>query len=104
MENRLKQLEYEYKEFKDAYIKNGKELVNLANAINILSETLEKHMLENEVYRIKREEEEKRDKAKIDPLLEWFGNMNFTKRTIMWILGFFASVGGLILMYKELFK
>lgn len=38
------------------------------------------------------------------PVIEWFKNINFTKSAIMWILGFVASIVGLLLAFRELFK
>ena len=41
---------------------------------------------------------------KLEPMVEWFNNMNFMKRTFMFVLKFLASVGGLILLYRQIFK
>ena len=46
----------------------------------------------------------KEHQKKTEPMYLWFQNINFTKRTIMWVLGLIASIGGLILMYKEIIK
>ena len=41
---------------------------------------------------------------KTAPMYEWFQNINFTKRAVMWILGFISAIGGLILLFKEILK
>lgn len=41
---------------------------------------------------------------KATPVIEWFENITFTKRLIMWTLGFLSAVGGLILMWIQIFK
>lgn len=59
---------------------------NLAIEVKSLSEAFKEHQEE------------------IKPMYEWFKNINFTKRTIMWLLGLLSAIGGIILMYKEIFK
>ena len=41
---------------------------------------------------------------KMEPVYLWFQNVNFFKRSLMWILGLISALGGLALMFKQLFK
>jgi len=63
----------------EVYAKNGRELARLADAI-------ERHI------------------ERTEPMIKWFEGMTFTKKLVMWILAFFASIGGLILLIRELWK
>ena len=43
-------------------------------------------------------------KNDVKPMLKWFDGMNVSRKLLMWILGLFASIGGLILMWREIFS
>ena len=41
---------------------------------------------------------------KVSPVVTWFGNINFSKKAIMWILGILGSIVGIALGVKNLLK
>jgi len=70
----------------EIYARNGKELARLANAVDNLTKTINSHIEQTK------------------PMMQWFEGMSFMKKAFMWILGLFASIGGLILLIRELWK
>ena len=41
---------------------------------------------------------------KVTPVVNWFDNINFSKKAIMWILGLLGSIVALALGFKSLIK
>lgn len=57
--------------------------------------------LTNEIKELRKEF--KAHQKKMEPVYLWFINVNFFKKSIMWILGLASGIGGLILIIKQLF-
>ena len=86
--------------------------------MNHLDPEILQHFKEDEKHQLAHEEDmhkissdmalmhEKLDKFIIrsEPVVIFFEGMTFSKKMIMFILGFIAAVGSLILMWKNIFK
>ena len=42
--------------------------------------------------------------AKVTPVVDWFKNLTFAKSAMMWLLGLVAAIGGLIIMFRDIFS
>lgn len=63
------------------------------NERELVKERLDEYILKTEEYR-----------KTTEPMIEFFNNMTGAKKVLFWGLGIFASIGGAILMGKEIFK
>jgi hypothetical protein len=74
-------------------------MIKLSNSIDNLHLELkqQKKDFEDLVTAIKEHQE------KMDPIYLWFTNVNFFKKTLMWILSLVAALGGVFLVIKQIF-
>ena len=86
--------------------------------MNHLDPEITKHFAEDEAYQKTHNDEmmhlnasiatmhEKLDAliVRSKPALEFFDGMSFSKKSIMWILGFLGATGSLVLLGREIFK
>jgi hypothetical protein len=82
----IEKLEEEFDEFKEAYTKNGKELVRMATV-------LEAHLKIHEDMI-----------AKVDAMYAVFNDGKVGTKIIKWIFGVMMAIGGLALLVKNLIK
>lgn len=88
---RMDKLEKEFDGFRAQYVKNGKELVRMSDAIDRLGEIIGKHMKTSEDFQ-----------KEVKPMLEWFVGMKFTRRLVLGLVGLTGLVTGILLGIKKL--
>ena len=85
-DEKIEELESRFDRFQEAYIKNGKELARLSGLIEI-------HIKNHDEF-----------KDKIEPMIKFYEGMTFTQRVVMYMLALLASIGGLYIIIKQIFK
>ena len=110
MNERCNEVDAKIDAFKDAYVKNNKEFLQLSFIVGELRDVIKEHMENTEKYKIKREEEDKTFRAELQPLLDWYKGITFSKR-LLWgsiagagvLAGAIGAVMGAIYAVKKLF-
>ena len=87
--------------FKDAYVKNNKEFLQLTFTVGELRDALKDHIIEMKEYRISREKNDDDWKELIEKKLE---PLSTGYKSIKWLFAVLMGIGGLILLAKNLLK
>ena len=87
--------------FKDAYVKNNKEFLQLTFTVGELRDTLKDHIVEMKEYRISREKNDDEWKDLIEKKLE---PLSTGYTSIKWLFAVLMGIGGLILLAKKLLE
>lgn len=97
MSDRCDSIEENLNNFKDAYVKNNKEFLQLSFYVNEMRDTLKAHIAT-------RDAEDKEFREQMKPVLDFFNGVTFTKKLLLGIVGGLAAVIGLILAAKKLLE
>lgn len=97
MSDRCDSIEENLNNFKDAYVKNNKEFLQLSFYVNEMRDTLKDHI-------IRRDAEEKEFRDQMKPVLDFFNGVTFTKKLLLGVVGALAAVIGLVIMFKKLLQ
>ena len=93
MEGRIAHLEVTLDKSLEMNTKSNEEIIKLKKVVESLVEGMTNHQANFIAHQ-----------EKIEPMYLWFNNITFTKRLIMWILGILSAIGGLILLFRDVFK
>lgn len=99
----------------EIYANNGKEMKKMWETMEQFKNEMLKQY-EDEVQRREYDKEgaiEQRELVKkeisslrleIQPVIEAFTGLSWSKKALLWIIGLLASIGGLVLTYRQVFK
>ena len=85
-DKQIEELESRFDRHLEIYANNGRELSRLSKLIEI-------HIKDHDEF-----------KKKIEPMIKFYEGMTFTQRMVMYMLALLASIGGLYIIIKQIFK